>query len=70
MNFKSKLYNISKELEQIANTKNDLLDKSVQERLLFKLNEYNKSISYSKHILSQKNPLMVLRRLNRRMKDD
>ena len=68
MNFKSKLYNILNELDTISNTKDELLDKSVKERLLMKLNEYNKSVSYSKHILSQKNPLMVMRRLNRRLK--
>ena len=68
MNFKSKLYNILNELDTISNTKDELLDKSVKERLLMKLNEYNKSVSYSKHILAQKNPLMVMRRLNRRLK--
>ena len=68
MNFKSKLYNILNELDTISNTKDELLDKSVKERLLMKLNEYNESVSYSKHILAQKNPLMVMRRLNRRLK--
>lgn len=70
MSFKSELYNILSELERFTDTKNELLEKSVKERLLITLNNYNDSIEYSKKVLSEKNPLMVLRRLNRRMKDD
>jgi hypothetical protein len=70
MTFKTKLYNILSDLDKHNNTDNDLLSKSVQERLLITLKNYNESIDYSKHILSQKNPVMVLRRLNRRMKHD
>ena len=70
MSFKSKLYNILSELDTHMNDSNELLDKSIKERLLVTLTNYNNSIEYSKHILSQKNPLMVMRRLNRRMKND
>lgn len=70
MSFKSKLYIILSELDEVTNDSKDLLDKSIQERLLITLQNYNKSIEYSQHILSQKNPLKIMRRLNRRMKDD
>ena len=70
MNFKSKLYSILEDLNKFDNYGNNLLEKSIQERLIITLNNYQESIEYSKHVLSQKNPLMIMRRLNRRMKND
>ena len=70
MNFKSKLYSILEDINRIENSSNDLLDKSIQERLIITLNNYQESIDYSKKVLSEKNPLMIMRKLNRRMKND
>ena len=69
MKFKTKLYNILDELNSFDNNE-ELFETSIKQRLNKALENYNEAINYSKHILSQKNPIMVMRRINRRMKDE
>lgn len=65
MSFKSKLYDISKELDNCSNNRNEFFQKSVEERLNYALINYNKEISQSYNYLSTKNGINVLKKLNR-----
>ena len=65
MSFKSKLYDISKELDNSSNNRNEFFQKSVEERLNYALINYNKEISQSYNYLSTKNGINVLKKLNR-----
>lgn len=66
MTFKSKLYNISKDLKSHNRNRNQLFEMSVEERLQQALTAYDKDIADSYNYLQYKDSLRVLKKLNRK----
>ena len=70
MTFKDQLYIILDELNEAKHNRSELFELSIKDRLKKSLINYNNSIEYSRHVLQQKNPIMILKRINRSLKDD
>lgn len=66
MDFKSKLYNILKDLKHHNRDRSTLLQESIEKRLDDALTNYNKDIAQSYNYLYYRDSLNVLRKLNRR----
>lgn len=66
MKFKSRLYNILKDLNQHKRDRSTLMQESVEKRLNDALTNYNKDIAQSYNYLYRRDSLSVMRKLNRR----
>ena len=66
MEFKTKLYNILRELKQHNKTKNELFYQSVECRLNDALVNYSKDIAQSYNYLYRRDSLRVMNKLNKR----
>lgn len=66
MDFKTRLYNISKDLKSHNRNKHTLLQESIEKRLDDALTNYNKDVAQSYNYLYYRDSLSVLRKLNRR----
>lgn len=66
MTFKSKLYNISKDLKDHKRTRSELFKNSVEDRLEQALLAYDKDIAESYNYLQYRQGLRVLKKMNRK----
>ena len=65
--FKSKLYNILDDLQSHSKDRNEIFQKSIEERLEKSLNSYNEQMLESYKYLSTKKEINVLKKINRSM---
>ena len=66
MTFKSKLYNISKDLKAHKRTRDELFVNCVEDRLQQALMAYDEEIAESYNYLQYRNGLRVLKKINRK----
>ena len=66
MEFKTKLYNILRELKQHNKDKNELFRESIECRLNDALVNYSKDIAQSYNYLYRRDSLRVMNKLNKR----
>lgn len=66
MMFKSKLYNIINDLNNHKRSKSALLSESIEERLNFALESYDKDIAESYDYLIRRDSLRVMKKINQR----
>jgi hypothetical protein len=66
MDFKSKLYNITKDLEAHKRSRLEVLSQSIETRLNFALQNYDKAVADSYNYLVHRNSLRVMKKINRR----
>ena len=69
MTFKSKLYNISKDLKAHNRSRNQLFEQSVEDRLQQALISYDEDIAKSYNYLQYRDSLRVLNKINRKKRN-